>query len=214
MRANGLSARPVKGGTAHHGRDGLPSGHYFDTRFNAIAVKVAPGEFVATADKVMLVTLLGSCVSACIRDTGKGIGGMNHFLLPDAGQVGVAGDSARYGSYAMEMMINELLKRGARREYLEAKVFGGAAVLAGMKFGNVGERNSQFVLQYLRDERIAVVAADLGDIVPRRVHYFPHDGKVFVRRLPIADREKVRDEEVRYLKQIRQAPNTGTVELF
>lgn len=200
---------------AHRHQPAPPTaGRYFDKRFDATAVKVLPGEFVATDEDVMLVTLLGSCVSACIRDRKTGIGGMNHFLLPDTTQVGPSGDSARYGSYAMEMMINDLLKRGARRENLEAKVFGGAAVLAGMKFGNVGERNCEFVLQYLQDEGIPVVAADLGDVVPRRVHYFPRDGRVFVRRLPIAEREAVRDEEVQYLKQIRQAPRAGSVELF
>nr|WP_245732319.1 chemoreceptor glutamine deamidase CheD [Solimonas aquatica] len=194
--------------------DSEHAGRYYDNRFDAMAVKVAPGEFVATGEDVMLVTLLGSCVSACIRDPRSGIGGMNHFLLPDAGLSAPGNDSARYGSYAMEMMINELLKRGARREHLEAKVFGGGAVLAGMKFGNVGERNCEFVLRYLQDERIPVLAADLGDIVPRRVHYFPRDGRALVRRLPITDREAVRDEEVRYLKQIRQQPKAGSVELF
>ena len=104
-----------------------------------------PGEYIVTDRDVMLVTVLGSCVSACIRDPLAQVGGMNHFMLPDLENGGVANESARYGSYAMEMLINELLKRGAARNRLECKVFGGGAVLAGFTVSNVGKRNGQFV---------------------------------------------------------------------
>ena len=120
---------------------------YFDPKFNAHAMKVLPGEYIVTDRDVMLVTVLGSCVSACIRDPLAGVGGMNHFMLPDLEHGGAASESARYGSYAMEVLINELLKRGAARSRLECKVFGGGAVLAGFTHSNVGKRNGDFVLR-------------------------------------------------------------------
>ena len=102
---------------------------YFDRTYDSHAVKVLPGEFYATPKDLLLVTVLGSCVAACIRDPELGIGGMNHFMLPDTDSAGPAGNAARYGSYAMEMLINQLIKLGAVRARLEAKVFGGGAVI-------------------------------------------------------------------------------------
>ncbi len=187
---------------------------YFDPAFGAQALKVLPGEYIVTDRDVMLVTVLGSCVSACIRDPIAQVGGMNHFMLPDTSNQGTASESARYGGYAMETMINELLKRGARRQNLEAKVFGGGAVLAGFSVNKIGERNGQFVLEYLAAEHIAVAAQDLFDIYPRRVHYFPKSGKVMVRRLPSTNEPEVLASEGLYRSRLRQAPIGGTVELF
>lgn len=187
-------------------------GAYYDSRFEAHAIKVLPGEYVVTADDVMLVTLLGSCVSACIRDPLAQVGGMNHFMLPDTERGD--GGSARYGAYAMEVLINELLKRGAARSRLEAKVFGGGAVLASLSSSNVGERNAAFVLRYLADEGIPVLAQDLGDTCPRRVHYFPRSGKVLVRRLPTAQQGEVVASETLYQSRLLEAPAAGEVELF
>ncbi len=187
-------------------------GGYYDNRFESQALKVLPGEYVVTGEDVMLVTLLGSCVSACVRDPLAGVGGMNHFMLPDS-ESG-EGSSARYGAYAMEVLVNELLKRGAARSRLEAKVFGGGAVLASLSSSNVGERNSSFVLRYLADEGVPVLAQDLGDICPRRVHYFPRSGRVMLRRLPAAQQAEVMDNETLYQSRLRQTPATGDVELF
>jgi chemotaxis protein CheD len=187
-------------------------GSYYDQRFQAQAIKVLPGEYLATGEDVMLVTLLGSCVSACIRDPLAGVGGMNHFMLPQS-ECG-EGESARYGAYAMEMLINELLKRGAARARLEAKVFGGGAVLASLSSSNVGERNAHFVLEYLAAEGLPVLAQDLGDTCPRRVHYFPVTGRVMLRRLPPASRAEVLEGEDLYQSRLRQAPVAGDVELF
>ncbi|WP_029921473.1 chemoreceptor glutamine deamidase CheD [Nevskia soli] len=187
---------------------------YFDPRFRAAALKVLPGEYIVTDSDVMLVTVLGSCVSACLRDPVAGVGGMNHFMLPDTTGGGAAGESARYGSYAMEVLINELLKRGAMRRNLEAKVFGGGAVLPGFTVNNVGQRNGRFVLDYLKADEIPVVAQDLFDVYPRRVHYFPLSGRVLVRRLPSANEPEVLASEGLYRSRLRQAPVEGTVELF
>lgn len=187
---------------------------YFDTRFQAQALKVLPGEYLVTANDVMLVTVLGSCVSACIRDPLAGIGGMNHFMLPDTEQGGAVSESARYGSYAMEMLINELLKRGASRARLETKLFGGGAVLPGFTVNNVGERNVRFVRAYLAAEGLPIAGEDLLDVVPRRVHYFPRSGKVLLKRLPSANDTEVLASERLYQSRLQQSPTQGSVELF
>ncbi|MFI4979450.1 MAG: chemoreceptor glutamine deamidase CheD [Nevskiales bacterium] len=186
---------------------------YYDPRFGAQALKVLPGEYIVTDRDVMLVTVLGSCVSACLRDPQAGVGGMNHFMLPDTTTIGAASESARYGGYAMEVLINELLKRGATRRNLEAKVFGGGAVLPGFTVNNVGQRNGRFVLDYLEAEGIPVAAQDLLDVYPRRVHYFPLSGRVMVRRLPSANEPEVLASEGLYRSRL-QTPVEGTVELF
>jgi chemotaxis protein CheD len=187
---------------------------YFDPKFNAQALKVLPGEYLVTDRDVMLETVLGSCVSACMRDPLAGVGGMNHFMLPETENTGAASESARYGGYAMEMLINELLKRGASRSRLETKVFGGGAVLPGFTVNNVGQRNGRFVLDYLREEGLSLSGQDLFDVCPRRVHYFPKTGKVFVRRLPSANDTEVLASEKLYRSRLQESPTTGSVELF
>ena len=187
-------------------------GGYYDNHFKANAIKVLPGEYVVTGEDVMLVTVLGSCVSACIRDPLAGVGGMNHFMLPDS-EVGEGG-SARYGAYAMEMLINDLLKRGGSRNRMEAKVFGGGAVLASLSSSNVGQRNAEFVLRYLADEGVPVLAQDLGDTCPRRLHYFPATGRVMLKRLPSAQGAEVAEGEKLYRSRLQQTPASGSVELF
>jgi len=164
---------------------------------------------------MMIVTVLGSCVSACIRDRVSGIGGMNHFMLPDGGNDADSpiSSSMRYGTYAMEILINEVLKAGAKRENLESKVFGGGAVLRGFNAINVGERNAAFVRSYLRTEGIRVVAEDLNDIWPRKVHYFPRSGKVLVKKLKSAD-PALEMKERDYAGKLAKKPVGGDIDLF
>jgi len=189
---------------------------YFDREHNAEAAKILPGEYYATVRDMMIVTVLGSCVSACIRDKVNGIGGMKHFMLPDSGldQSNPLGDSARYGSYAMEVLINDLLKMGAKRNNLEAKVFGGGAVLRGFSVGNVGERNAEFVLRYLQTENIPVAAQDLLDIYPRKVYFFPHTGLVRVKKLKAVHNDTIINRESEYKTRLQYAKVEGDVELF
>jgi chemotaxis receptor (MCP) glutamine deamidase CheD len=134
---------------------------YYDKQFESDAAKLLPGEYYVTRNDMVLVTVLGSCVAACIRDVNSGVGGMNHFMLPDSGsdRGTPASESARYGAFAMEVLVNELLKLGARRPNLEAKVFGGGAVMSGLTQANVGERNAAFVLEYLQTEGIRLAPA-------------------------------------------------------
>lgn len=186
---------------------------YYDKNFGIEAVKLLPGEYYVTARDMVLVTVLGSCVAACIRDRASGIGGMNHFMLP-----GESGDllssSERYGAYAMEKLINELLKMGARRGNLEAKLFGGGNVLRGFTVANVGECNAEFAIQYLRNEKIAVVAQDLHGIYPRKVYFFPESGKVWVKLLRDVHNDTIIEREQEYKSRIKVADMQGEVELF
>jgi chemotaxis protein CheD len=157
---------------------------YFDSAFDCEAVKILPNEYYVTdGEDLMLTTVLGSCVAACIHDPITKVGGMNHFMLPEGDSSSPASATMRYGSFAMEVLINELLKAGADRGRLEAKVFGGGAVLSAMQQMNIGERNAEFVLHYLKTEGIPVRAQDLGDVHARRINYFPRSGKVLVRRM-------------------------------
>lgn len=187
---------------------------YFDKTFDIDAAKILPGEYYATKRDMVLVTVLGSCVAACIRDRNSGIGGMNHFMLPDSGEQSGWSIGGRYGTYAMEMLITQLQKLGAERKNLEAKVFGGASVIANMTETNVGERNAQFVLDFLKTERIGVVAKDLLDIYPRKVYYFPYSGKVMVKKLRNMHNHTVEMREREYSSRLRESKVEGEIELF
>jgi chemotaxis protein CheD len=173
--------------------------HYYDRQFDAPAVKVLPTEYYVTGSDIVLTTVLGSCVSACVYDTTAGIGGMNHFMLPGKGESDRrdAVVDMRYGAYAMDVLMHALVKAGARRERLVAKVFGGAAVLPGMTQLNIGQRNAQFVLAYLDDQGVPLAAQDLGGSLPRRICHFPGSGRVAVRKLR-------REEDVHQVRQEEQ----------
>lgn len=193
----------------------VASNFYFDSNFKSKAVKLLPGEYFVTDKDLLLVTVLGSCVAACIRDYKSGIGGMNHFMLPDSGEKGgLTGNSARYGTYAMEILINQLLKAGARRSNLEAKVFGGGNVLDGLATANVGQRNSDFVLNFLATEKIRVVAQDLVDIYPRKVYFFPKTNKVMVKKLMSTRNSTITQREKVYQQRLDKSKSVGDVELF
>jgi chemotaxis protein CheD len=188
---------------------------YYDRTFDRDAAKILPGEYYYTGKDMLIVTVLGSCVAACIRDRVTGVGGMNHFMLPDGGDAdSPVSASMRYGTYAMEVLINDLLKAGAKRENLEAKVFGGGAVLRGFVAINVGERNAQFVRDYLRAENIRVVAEDLNDIHPRKVYFFPRTGKVLVKKLKQLNNNTLVNREQDYAHRLRSSAVSGDVELF
>lgn len=202
---------------ADHGyEEVLAPNLYFDKQHDIEAAKILPGEYYVTTRNMVLVTVLGSCVCACIRDKVSGVGGMNHFMLPDAGKdrPGVLAESARYGVYAMEVLINQLLKSGAKRQNLEAKVFGGGAVLRGFTVTNVGERNSEFVLNYLRTEKIKVIAQDLLGIHPRKVYFFPAKGLVRVKKLKTAHNDTIVDRESSYNARLSFSKVEGDIELF
>ncbi|OIQ76158.1 chemoreceptor glutamine deamidase CheD [mine drainage metagenome] len=189
---------------------------YFDRVFNLQSAKILPGEYYVTRRDMLLVTTLGSCVSACIRDRTNGIGGMNHFMLPENAQEngGWGSSSTRYGTYAMEMLINQLIKLGARRENMEAKLFGGGAVIKHMSAINVGERNAKFGLEYLETEGIPVISKDLLDIYPRKVYYFPQTGRVLVKKLRTLHNDTIASRETEYVSRLVESKVEGEIELF
>lgn len=157
---------------------------YFDSHFNIDAVKILPGEYYATARPMLIVTVLGSCVAACIRDRISGIGGMNHFMLPETSDLDESlNTSGCFGVYAMEILINKLLEMGALQENLEAKIFGGSNLLKSFTVDNVGVRNTHFVRNYLKQRKIPILAEDLLDTYPRKIYFFPDQNKVMVKKL-------------------------------
>ena len=191
-------------------KPGEASFFFYDAHFKNDAVKILPGEYFVHDEDMLIMTTLGSCIAACIWDRNARVGGMNHFMLPEG-----SGDSGRYGSYAMELLINELLKRGASRLTLEAKVFGGGQVISGMNTMNVGERNTQFVMDYLKTERITVVSKDVLDIYPRKVCFLPSSGKAMVKRLAAANSEALlAQDRVAAQKAIPSVTGGGSVDLF
>lgn len=189
---------------------------YYDRHFDRQAVKILPGEYYVTNGDKLIVTVLGSCVAVCLRDKLTGVGGMNHFLLPNDGSndTGLLTESARYGVYAMELLINHLLKMGANRARFEAKVFGGGNVLRGMTVNNVGQRNAEFVLDYLQIEQISVVAQDLLGEFPRKVYFFPDTGQVLVKKIKALHNSTISDRESEYRMRVKFTPKSGDVELF
>jgi chemotaxis protein CheD len=196
-------------------RPGEASFFFFDAHFRNDAVKVLPGEFFVHDEDILVLTTLGSCIAACLWDRNMRIGGMNHFLLPEGGSSGQGGDSGRYGSYAMDLLIGELVKRGATRATLEAKVFGGGAVINGMNTINVGQQNTEFVLDYLRTERITVVSKDVLDIYPRKVCFLPASGKAMVKKLATANFEALAEQErAAATRPVATATAGGSVDLF
>ncbi len=190
---------------------------FWDPRVDAWAAKLLPGDFYVTWQQEVLMTVLGSCVAVCIRDPVKGIGGMNHFMLPrppanesDSWR-GLSGSATRYGTASMEQLIGSIIKFGGDRSRLEVKLFGGGRVLAGVT--DVGRQNIAFAREFMHVERLTVKAEDLGGPWPRQVQYYPKTGKVRVRRLERADR-KITERETQYLSSIETAPAPGDLDLF
>ncbi|MEM6465076.1 MAG: chemoreceptor glutamine deamidase CheD [Pseudomonadota bacterium] len=191
------------------------SNRYFEAKIGAYASSVFPGNYlVISTPGEAVTTLLGSCVAACVRDTRTGIGGLNHFLLPEEDSGNKSGFSSRYGVYAMELLINEILKRGGTRESLEAKAFGGSRVIETSAQSSVGNRNVSFVKEYLDSEGIALSASDLGGGRARRVFFFPDSGRVVVQRLPMEDNKHASDQDAKLQTHVKQAKPAGGVELF
>ncbi|MEO5337040.1 MAG: chemoreceptor glutamine deamidase CheD [Magnetospirillum sp. WYHS-4] len=188
---------------------------YFDPVLKVTVVSVFQGDFYITARPgEMLSTVLGSCIAACIRDPIAGVGGMNHFLLPDAGGAdgGGAGVELRYGSYSMEQLINGILSRGGRRERLEVKVFGGANVIRSSSA--VGHRNADFIEGYLTNEGLAIGSRHLRGTLPRKIQYFPASGLVRMKEIAEVVANRVFERETAHQVRLRPSPAAGSIELF
>ena len=185
----------------------------------ACSARLLPGEYYVTKNDEAVYTTLGSCISACIRDRVSGIGGMNHFMLPasasadkDSWRSTSLSEATRYGNFAMEHLINGILKNGGLKQNLEVKIFGGGRIMENMT--DVGMRNIIFVRDYLQTEGLKVVSEDVGDIFPRMVVYFPNTGKVRVKRLRSLHTNTIAAQETQYLETIKGTSVSGDIELF
>lgn len=192
---------------------------FWDKVHDCFAAKILPGEFYVSTQGEMIGTVLGSCISACIRDPIAGVGGMNHFMLPtnkelSIGKIRLDSNEARYGNYAMEIMINEILKAGGKRRNLEVKVFGGGKVLSSMDKIDIGGKNIEFVREYLFDEGLRIKSEDLGDVYPRKVFYFPDTGKVKMKKIRVIHNATILSREAEYRKKLRAQEKSSDIELF
>ncbi len=189
---------------------------YWDKKMHVWAAKILPGEFYVSLHGEMISTVLGSCISACVRDVKKGIGGMNHFMLPEPSehptQWGSDNLATRYGNWAMEALINELLKRGGSKRYLEVKLFGGGQIIQHMT--DIGARNIEFARDFVANEGFSIAAEDVGGQRPRKVLYFPDTGSVKVKRLNKVANQTIYTREKDYAKHVNVDSTDGSVELF
>ncbi len=192
---------------------------YYDPYNGLPAAKIHPGQYYVTDSEEVIVTVLGSCVSVCMRDEGAGLCGMNHFMLPDEkpgrqdpAPKGVVSDDYRYGAHAMETLINQLLKRGARRKALRTKVFGGGRVLPEVE--DIGAKNVLFVRTYLDREGLRIDAQDVGGACARKIYYFQSSGRARVKRIKQLNNQTLPDRETAYRRRLAHETTDGFVELF
>lgn len=188
---------------------------YWDSGRNSIVAKVLPGEFYVSKNSEFIATVLGSCIAACVYDDVLGIGGMNHFMLPiqkDIELKNAHGLNCRYGNWAMEYLINEVLKNGASRQNLKIKLFGGGKIINNMT--NIGLGNISFATAYIKEEGLNLVAHDMGGPWPRKIFFHPHTGKVYMKKLKKLHNDTIERREVRYLKNIKLQETVTDIELF
>jgi len=186
-----------------------------DTRFPYEVAVILPGEYFVSEEPKVVYTVLGSCISVCLRDPFAKVGGMNHFML--AAPSNTEGhdnwaDSGRYGSFAMEMLINEILKRGGKKTRLEAKVFGGGKIYDSTM--DIGAKNAAWALDYLEQEGLPLMKANVGDVCPRKVYFFTDSGKVLMKKLDRVVANAIAQEEGQYRERLQQAPVQSEVTLF
>jgi chemotaxis protein CheD len=180
-----------------------------DSRFPHEIASILPGEFFVSRTPMVVYTVLGSCISACIRDPVAQVGGMNHFMLPEPKETGHDswGESTRYGSYAMESLINEILKRGGVKSRLEVKLFGAGKIYDGNI--DVGSRNAEWVMAFLKTEGLQADKVDLGDVFPRKIYYFTDSGRVLVKKIERVKNRTIVDREAQYaakMQAVKQQP--------
>ena len=193
---------------------------YWDAENKTFAAKLLPGEYYITKTGEMITTVLGSCVSACIRDVTTGIGGMNHFMLPMKSSEQIKmdvkdfkNDAMRYGNWAMEHLINDILKLGCKKTNLEIKLFGGGQIFA-HEILNIGEQNAEFAIKYLNVEHMKVAAKDLGGNQARKVNFFPKSGRALVKRFESLHNETIVQREEKYYHSLVTHDSDGDIELF
>jgi chemotaxis protein CheD len=186
-----------------------------DTRFPYEVAVILPGEYFVSQEPKVVYTVLGSCISVCLRDPVINVGGMNHFMLAAPASNSALDrwvDSGRYGSFAMEMLINGIVKYGGKKERLEAKVFGGGKIYDSTN--NIGAKNAAWAMDYLENEGVPLLKADVGDLCPRKVYFFTDSGKVLMKKLDRLASKTIENEEKQYQSKLEEAPVTSDVTLF
>ncbi len=218
-----LAYRNMKPADAGQQPESLPGfehiNRYWDARHDIYAAKILPGEFYVSMHGELIATVLGSCVSACVRDPATGIGGMNHFMLPDSQNSNSkhwentpVNAQTRYGNIAMERLINVVLASGCKRENLEIKLFGGGKVLN--LSADIGGKNVDFVKRYLTKEGFSVTSEDVGGLCPRKVQYFPLTGRVRVKKLTSMHNTTLSKREQTYKESLKKDEVAGKIDLF
>ena len=188
---------------------------YWDSGRGSVVAKVLPGEFYVSKNNELISTVLGSCIAACVYDEVLGIGGMNHFMLPIQKGVELKNAhslSCRYGNWAMEYLINEVLKNGASRCNLKVKLFGGGKIISAMT--DIGLGNMSFAAAYIKGEALNLVAHDMGGPWPRKIFFHPNTGKVHMKKLKNLHNNTIEKREVRYLHDIEEQDSKTDIELF
>lgn len=192
--------------------------YHWDADLNAETIILQPGDFYVTDKDEIISTTLGSCIAACVRDRELGVGGMNHFMLPALDvnddsdwEFTAVNTAARYGAYAMERLINMILKMGGKRNNLEFKFFGGGNMLNSST--SIGENNIRFVKEYMEAEGYGIAAQCLGRPYPLKLHYFSTTGVAKIRKLASAA-VSVASNENRYANELERKLGNYDVELF
>lgn len=182
---------------------------HYNARFGRNITIIHPGEYLATREDIIISTVLGSCIAVALHDPSTGMGGLNHFMLPGElhSRQFFAEESGRYGMYAMELLINDMLKNGARRDKLTAKVFGGGHVLSGGT-GNIPDSNITFAMEFLETERIPIISSDVGGTDARKVLFFVSTARVLMKRFGGQKAAPVEREEQAYLSRISSRKQT------
>ena len=203
--------------------DALPDfeeiNRYWDPTHGHYSAKILPGQYYVSKNDELIATVLGSCISVCAIDKVAGVAGMNHFMLPlytkdhdDSWGSTVISAETRYGNFAMEHMINDIIKHGGVKSRLELKVIGGGRVMD--KMTDVGLRNISFVYDYIANERLQLVKEDVGDRYPRKVIFHVKTGKVKVRKLKKVNNTTLIERDTEYLNKLNTEAIGGSVDLF
>lgn len=183
---------------------------HYDPHFQKDIITIHPGEYYTSKDDIYIATVLGSCISVALYDIKQGFGGMNHFMLPKSNRDEPLSseDEGRFGNYAMELLINDMINKGSSKQSLRAKVFGGGNVLdAGNSQMNMtGINNINFALNYLKAENIPIIVNDTGGIFPRKIYFNPLTSKVYLKRIQKSGQsvEQIKQRELEYKLQLQE----------
>ncbi|GGK64808.1 chemotaxis protein CheD [Amphritea balenae] len=187
---------------------------FWEPQWQCQAFKISPGEYKVTDEPVVLTTVLGSCISACLHDPLLNFGGMNHFMLPDASSNSDPEQPLRYGLFAMEKLINKMMKLGSDRNNLEIKVCGGGEMMQWKT--KIGRQNIDFIESFINRDGLKLTASDLGGSSPRKVAFFPTTGRLLIKKIKpqLASQLALEEQQYQSQVQVQQQLNSPDILLF